>query len=41
MKTPLNNYTGITVHKRAGLNNQSAIPNFEDTRIEQQDRRGT
>jgi predicted phage tail protein len=33
---PLENYTGITVHKRAGLNNQSAIPNFEDTRIEQQ-----
>lgn len=32
---PLNNYTGITVYKRAGLNNQSVIPNFENTRIEQ------
>ena len=32
---PLSNYTGITTYKRAGLNNQSVIPNFEDTRIEQ------
>jgi predicted phage tail protein len=32
---PLENYSGITVYKRAGLNNQSVIPNFEDTRIEQ------
>lgn len=33
---PLENYTGITVYKRAGLNDQSPIPNFEDTRLEQQ-----
>ncbi len=32
---PLENYTGITVYKRAGLNDQSVIPNFEDTRVEQ------
>lgn len=31
----LDNYTGITVYKRAGLNDQSLIPNFEDTRVEQ------
>lgn len=35
-ENPLNNYTGITVHKRAGLNNQSVIPYFDNTRLDQQ-----
>ncbi|NLN26211.1 MAG: hypothetical protein GX163_11340 [Bacteroidetes bacterium] len=33
---PINNFRGVTVYKRAGLNNQSVIPNFENTRLDQQ-----
>jgi predicted phage tail protein len=33
---PIGNFSGTKIYKRAGLNNQSVIPNFENTRIEQQ-----
>jgi hypothetical protein len=32
--SPIENYKNVQVYKRAGLNNQSVIPNFNDTRIE-------
>lgn len=32
----ISNYSGVTVYKRAGLNNQSVIPNFGDTITEKQ-----